>query len=269
MGHDLGPRPGTPDVQLLDRRGTERVCCREDDTAAARTLDGGELTDRRGLAGPVHADDEDDGGLARSRGPWLPGVVSRGEEAGELGPDRRFRSARVAPAAGPLDDVDREHGADVPGNERFLDVIPRWTLGATAEKAAQSGHEPAPRLREARREVDGFGPLRRLIEVWLDRGLQVGRSGTERGRRIRDRWSLSRVRCFGLDRRLEIGVDLVDRGRFVFVASPEQRGDSSSGGLAAGQSCHLAAPFVGDRLGLVEPEADDPAHRIVAGRDAV
>ena len=61
-----------------------------------------ELADRRGLAGPIDADDEHDGRRARDRGPRLPVRIALDEECGELGADRGLGAARFAAASGAL-----------------------------------------------------------------------------------------------------------------------------------------------------------------------
>ena len=58
--HDLGTRALGPGGELVDRRGTERVCGADDDAAAVRAEEAGELADRGGLADPVDADHEHD-----------------------------------------------------------------------------------------------------------------------------------------------------------------------------------------------------------------
>ena len=117
----------------------------------------GELADRRRLAGPVDADDEHDRRAAGDRRARAPVEVARDEQRGELGADGRLGAARVASRAGPLDDVDRQGGADVAGDERLLDVVPRRASPARPEEAAQPGHEAAAGPLEAGVEARASG----------------------------------------------------------------------------------------------------------------
>ena len=114
-------------------------------SAAARMTDrpspriaAGELADRRGLAGPVDADDEDDGRARRHAGRGVQAEVARDEERRQLGPDRRLGAARVAPRAGPLDQLDRQRGPDVAGDQRLLDVVPGRAAGVAAHRGSRA-----------------------------------------------------------------------------------------------------------------------------------
>ena len=57
----------------------------------------------------------------------------------------------MAPAAGSLDEVDGERRPDVARDQRLLDLVPGWTIGA-AQVAAELRHERAA------------GPLESLVE---------------------------------------------------------------------------------------------------------
>ncbi|MCY1234826.1 hypothetical protein D9M72_474170 [compost metagenome] len=59
-GNDVGLGALRPDLQLLDRRGTEGVAGGKHDLEACARKLGGELADRRGLAGTVDADHQND-----------------------------------------------------------------------------------------------------------------------------------------------------------------------------------------------------------------
>ena len=61
----LGAGALAPDLQLVDGGGAEGVAGREHDASALATETSGELADRRGLAGAVDADDQDDVRLHR------------------------------------------------------------------------------------------------------------------------------------------------------------------------------------------------------------
>ena len=125
VGDDRHAGAVRPDPELVDGGGAERVGGGEDDRSPLRRVAAGELADRRGLAGPVDADDEDDRRAPVDRRPRRPVEVARDEQRAELGADRGLGAARVAAPAGALDDIHREGRADVAGDERLLDVVPR------------------------------------------------------------------------------------------------------------------------------------------------
>ncbi len=76
--------------------------------------------------------------------------VARDEKGGQLRPDSRFGTARVAPAACSLDEIDGEGRTDVTRDERLLDVVPGRSLpGPGSEEAAKPRHEAAARPLEA------------------------------------------------------------------------------------------------------------------------
>ena len=64
VGDDRDAGPVGPDPELVDGGGAERVGGGEETRRPSRRVAGGELADRRGLAGPVDADDEHDRGPA-------------------------------------------------------------------------------------------------------------------------------------------------------------------------------------------------------------
>ena len=109
---------------------------------------GGELADRRRLAGAVDADDEHDRGPALDRGAGLPVDVAIDQQGGQLGADRRLRPARLASLPGALDEIDRQRGADVTGDERLLDLVPLRAVGVP-EVATELGHQAGAGLLEA------------------------------------------------------------------------------------------------------------------------
>ena len=75
----------------------------------------------------------------------VPDEVARDQKRRQLGADGRLGSTRRAAAPGAVDELDRQRGADVAGDERLLDVVPRRPLGAVGDEgAAQSRHEAAP-----------------------------------------------------------------------------------------------------------------------------
>jgi len=119
MRDDRDVRPVGPDPELVDGRGPERVCRGEDDRPPLPDVASRHLADRRGLAGPVHPDHENDGRTARDGRARAPGEVTRDEQCRQLRPDRGLGSRRVAILAGTLDEVDRERRTDVAGDQRL------------------------------------------------------------------------------------------------------------------------------------------------------
>ena len=132
----------------------KRVGGGEQDGRALVPVAAGQLADGRRLAGPVDAHDEDDRGqtrTGRSRSPFAR--LAGHEERGELGPHGRLGGRRVAAGPGPLHDLDRQGRADVAGDERLLDVVPRRPARPAAEEATQPTDEPGPTLLETGDEV--------------------------------------------------------------------------------------------------------------------
>ena len=147
MGHDLRVRALSPDPQLVDGGGAERVGRRKNDSPSLGTLAGGQLADRRGLAGAVDADDEHDGGRTLGGRDGLPVLrVADGEQPREFGADGLL--GRDVPAlAGALHEIHRQRGPDVPGDQGLLDLVPVRAVGH-AEGAAEAGAEPRAGLLE-------------------------------------------------------------------------------------------------------------------------
>ncbi len=113
-----------------------------------------QLADRRRLAGAVDADHEDHGGQLRSGGLGPPVVrTARDEEGRELGADGGLGAARIVPAPRLLDDVHRQAGTDVTGNEGLLNVVPGRSAGSAAEEAAEPADEAGPALLQTGDEV--------------------------------------------------------------------------------------------------------------------
>ena len=90
---DVDARPVGPDPELVGGRGPERVRRGEDHAPARGRLAGGQLADRRGLAGAVDANDEDH---ARPR-PVAHQVPARARARGGGPPARRGRPPRRSP----------------------------------------------------------------------------------------------------------------------------------------------------------------------------
>ena len=245
-------------------------------------------------AGPPSAD-----------GPRRPVEVARDEQGRELGADRRLGATRVATLAGPLDEIDGERRADVAGDERLLDVVPLRVVAA--EEAAQLGHEAGPRPlealvegvrpgrrrgrrsdRTARRRArgpvgrpgSGAAPARARVRLGLGLGLRL-RLGL--GRRARPQ---ARAPARAPD--LGLGLRQVEVGRIGLPAgAATSSGSSSRGrsgvGVSAGRGSSRRRRQNGisqptprsrprsrrQRLRLVEPQADDPRHRVVADGHAV
>ena len=167
MSDDRDARAVGPDPELVDGGGTKGVCGSEDDRAPLLEVAGGHLADGRGLARAVDTDDENDRGPAIGRRPGRPIGVSIDQERRELLADRALRALSVAPAAGALDEIDRQRRPDVARDQCLLDVVPGRTVDAT-KVAAELGHERSA------------GLLEPLIEG-VRRGDGQERGGIERG----------------------------------------------------------------------------------------
>ena len=76
VGDDIDPGPVGPDAKLVDRRRAERVGGGEDDAPTLALVARGEFADRRRLAGPVDADDEDDRDCPRRPGRASAGCIA-------------------------------------------------------------------------------------------------------------------------------------------------------------------------------------------------
>ena len=212
MRHDLHVRPFGPDPQLVRRGRPERVRGREDHPFALRALSSRQLADRRGLAGPIHADDEHHGRWRRGSGE-VPCRIAREQLRLELASNGRDRPVTGAALARAFDDLHGERGAEVARDERFLDVRPGLRRDAVAgQQAPKPRHEPAA------------APAEAVLE--LARALGV------------------------LDH-----------------SAPRRRGQRFGRG-AAGRGARAGATSR-EGGGLVEAEADDAAHGVVADRDAV
>src|SRR5205085_7529169 len=145
-----------PDLELLLSGGAERVGRAEDDRATVLSESVRELADRRRLAGAVDAHDEDD---AR---PPVEGELPRlAEQSGGLVDQGLAEIAELATRFESPDELGSRWNADVRGDQRLLQPLPRRVVGrvessrrdllgqrpaALAERVAQSGEEPA-RLR--------------------------------------------------------------------------------------------------------------------------
>ena len=68
-----------------------------------------------------------------------PVEVARDEQGRQLGPDGGLRTARTAPSTGALDEIDGERRADVAGDERLLDVVPRRAVVSAGPQDSRAG----------------------------------------------------------------------------------------------------------------------------------
>ena len=113
-----------PDLQLVDRRRTERVRSAQDDLASGGLEVVGHLADGRGLADAVDADDQDD----RRSGQEVDGLVLAEHVGDDLLDDftdfRRVRDAgRLHPVLRLFDDLLRRHNTDVGHDEHFDEFL--------------------------------------------------------------------------------------------------------------------------------------------------
>ena len=186
-------------------------------SAAARMTDRpspleatGQLADGRRLAGAVDADDEHDGRAAgdRANAGSRRGRAATSRAASSVA-DGGLGTARIAPLAGALDEVDGESGADVAGDERLLDVVPGRPFARSSPRKPRSRDMKLPRVRSrptsraascrrpasARHRVrrgsgtDGLGPGRLRLDRDRRRELdghdrRRGRLGRERQQRV-------------------------------------------------------------------------------------
>ena len=82
--HHIGADPLAPGLELVGGGGPEGIRGAEDDLALFRNEHARDLPGRGGLAGAVHPDDEDDGGLAVRAGRGQRAVHVRVHEAQQL-----------------------------------------------------------------------------------------------------------------------------------------------------------------------------------------
>ena len=142
-----------PDPQLLDRGGAERVARGEHDRLALASELGGELADRRRLAGAVDADDEDDErALARVD---LERARDRRQRALDfLGENRLHRLGRdallVAPAPDRLANPCRRAEAEIGLDEDVLEIVERVRVElALGEDVGDAAADAGRRARQA------------------------------------------------------------------------------------------------------------------------
>jgi hypothetical protein len=103
----------------------------------------GELADRRGLAGAVDADDEQD--ARRGGDVERPGIAEQGRElVGERVAELRQVLARLEP----LDELCGRRDADVCADERFLEALPGRVVTGIERGGRKLGGERAAALRE-------------------------------------------------------------------------------------------------------------------------
>ena len=141
-----------PDTELLLRRGTEGVGRGDDDGVAVLAQAVREFPDRRGLAGAVDADDEDDARLAGE-------VDARrvAEELGHLLRQRLVEAREVAARLEPSNELGRRGHTDVTGDQRLLQALPRCRVAGIEGRGGEFLREGAPaapeRVTQAREEA--------------------------------------------------------------------------------------------------------------------
>ena len=140
-----------------------------------------ELADRRRLAGAVDADDEEDARLlSDAQRPRLPKHGRRllDERPGEI--------AGYAAGLEPLDELGRGGHADIGGDQRLLEPLPRLVVGVNGTGKTTTIGKLAYHLNEHGRSVivaaaDTFrAAAEEQLEIWADRA-QADFVGSERG----------------------------------------------------------------------------------------
>ena len=147
--HDRRPGPRAPGAELLGGGGAERVGGTQHHVPAARDEHPGEFPRGGGLAGAVHADDQQHGGTpvvreGVDRAVQL-GTQRLGEDVAEelAGLRRRTDGAAGELDAQRLDQLAGHLGAEVGLQEGRLDVFPRLLVELTGtEQAEQALPEP-------------------------------------------------------------------------------------------------------------------------------
>ena len=179
---DVDADPLAPGGQLLDGRGAERVGRAEHDAAVLGDQDPGDLADRGGLAGAVHADHEDDAGLRRRRRVDLEPAVHRRVDQGEqllaehrpgvaavvaLDPQPGAQAARPAPGSGPTPTsaVSRVSSIVLPGV--LVEPVAREQGEQAAAEPALRAGQPLPQPDQPARGA--LGPLEGAAPGRLDR----------------------------------------------------------------------------------------------------
>src|SRR5262249_42786371 len=128
---------------------------RDDDGVTVLAQAVGQLADRRRLAGAVHADDEQDARLAGE-------VDARrlAEEVGDFVGERLVKVRQVAARLEPADELSGRGDADVAGDQRLLEPLPRGGVAGIESRGGDLLRERAPTSAEgvakAREEA---GPL--------------------------------------------------------------------------------------------------------------
>ena len=114
-----------PDLQLLDRRGAEGVAGGEQHAIILLLEPVAELADGGGLARAVDADDQDD--VRAREAPDVERLGDRREDRldllGEDGAQAALVELLEAAGGDRLADALRRFGAEVGGDQRFLDVV--------------------------------------------------------------------------------------------------------------------------------------------------
>ena len=140
---EVGARALRPDLELLLRRGAERVGSRDDDRVPVLGELRRQLADRRRLAGAVDADDEDHTRPCRD--------VECARIAEQLCDLLRERLAEVAERAARLEPAHELGGrahADVGLDQRLLEPLPRELVARVEGGRGDLLGERAARLRE-------------------------------------------------------------------------------------------------------------------------
>ena len=164
-----------PDLQLVDRRSTERVRRTEDDLASGGLEVVGHFTDGRGLADTVDADDQDDG----RGGQEVDGLVLA-EHVGDDLLDDLTNFGRVGNAGGlhPLlrlfDNLLRRHDTDVRHDEHFDEFLVKVLIDGLegAEDVVQVPGKVVTGLLQtavhfSSKQCHRFLLLRRFTDIWV------------------------------------------------------------------------------------------------------
>src|SRR5208282_1681477 len=146
----------TPDLELLDRGGAEGVARAQHHGETLLLVEAGELADRRGLAGAVHADHEDDEGLPRPvhderLGDGAQHLRDRTRQA--LAHLLGARLARETLGRETLGQLGRHGRPEIGGDEELLELLQRRRIElALAEDAGDALAELARAAAEPRLE---------------------------------------------------------------------------------------------------------------------
>ena len=189
---EVSARTLRPDLELLFGGRAERVGRRDDDGMSVLCELRGELADRRRLAGPVDADDEDHGG------PVLQVERRRlAEERRDLVRERIAELAELAARLQPLHELRRRRNPDVGLDQRLLEPLPREVVSRLECGDRDLLGERAARLRQRVAQA-GEHPCAGFLALRLGTGLpqQLRPASRHRATLVNaahaDRWTMRR-----------------------------------------------------------------------------